>query len=216
MSALDRESVSIGVWLGVCSTVITAFGALALLSPPAPEPRPCPDIARVVTRHVVHEVPVHADSPMDCALLAMARIASAEGATIGRGRWAVAVTIGEIAQDCEEATALVALTRQESTWDPSAVSHAGACGVTQVRSCDAPGTWESMPCCDEYRAGGHHCRPTCAWLQVPEHAIGWTAAWLRDRDGWDPTRYVGARDPAVGAGYVARAEGWRRLAQGDE
>ena len=153
-------------------------------------------------------------SPHDCALLAMTRIASTEGARLSRGHWRVARIVGEIAADCDEATALIAIARQESTWSSSAVSDAGACGITQVRSCDAPGTWGDMPCCEGYQRGGHHCRPTCEALMDTRTALLWTRDWLRDRGGWDPHRYVGARDPAIGAGYVERAEEWLRLAQG--
>ena len=202
-----------GFILGIMTTVALS---IATHVPEATPPPTCPDTAAVVTRAVPVEVEVTVTDPTDCALLAMARIASTEGATVGRVRWAVARTSGELADTCEEATALVALSRQESTWTPSAVSHAGACGVTQVRSCDAPGTWDDMPCCDEYRQGGHHCRPRCEWLLETEHAMAWTLAWLRDRGGWDPWRYVGARNPEVGAGYVERAEGWLRMAQGGE
>ena len=200
-----------GVYTGLVLGIVLTIALSHALHEPAPT---CIATASVVTRVVPVEVEVRADTPADCALLAMARIASEEGATVGRGRWRVALIAGELAQTCEEAVALVAIARQESTWTAGAVSHAGACGVTQVRSCDADGSWSDMPCCDEYRAGGHHCRPRCEWLADPRHAMGWTLAWLRDRDGWDPARYVGARDPAVGAGYVERAEQWRAMARG--
>lgn len=202
-------SIALGILLGIMLTVALSVATHG----PAPQPPTCPDTAAVVTRAVPVEVEVHVTDPTDCALLAMARIASTEGATVGRGRWHVARTIGSLSDTCEEATALVAIARQESSWGPSAVSRAGACGVTQVRSCDAPGTFDAMPCCDTYRDGGHHCRPRCDWLMRPENAIQWSRDWLRDRGGWDPRRYVGARDAAVGEGYVGRAEGWLRMAQ---
>lgn len=209
---LITGAVSLGVLLGI---VLTVALSVATHGPP-PQPPTCIATASVVTRAVPVEIEVTVTDPTDCALLAMARIASAEGATVGRGRWNVARTIGALSDTCEEATALVALTRQESTWTPSAVSHAGACGVTQVRSCDAEGSWDAMPCCDEYRHGGHHCRPRCEWLASPENAVGWTLAWLRDRGGWDPAAYVGARDPEVGAGYVGRAVQWLEMASGGD
>ena len=155
-------------------------------------------------------------TPGDCALLAMSRIAAHDGARLGRGHWRVARIVGEISSTCDEATALIAIARQESTWSSSAVSDAGACGITQVRSCDAEGTWDDMPCCPGYQRGGHHCRPTCEELLDTRTALLWTRDWLRDRGGWDPHRYVGARDPSIGEGYVERAEEWLRLAQGGE
>ena len=203
-----------GFILGIMTTVALS---IATHVPHASEQEafaPAPPAERKVLVTIEHKF---YPPPPDCALLAMARIASTEGATVGRGRWHVARTAGELADTCEESIALVALSRQESTWTPSEVSHAGACGVTQVRSCDAEGTFPGgMSCCDEYRQGGHHCRPTCEWLLRPENGLAWTLAWLRDRGGWDPWRYVGARNPEVGAGYVERAEGWLRMARGGE
>lgn len=154
-------------------------------------------------------------SAPDCALLGMARIAAHDGWRLSAGHWRVAALIGSIAETCDEAFALVAISRQESTWNSGAVSHAGACGITQVRSCDAEGTFD-IPCCDTYTQGGHHCRPTCEWLLDTGNALWWTAQWLRDRQGWNPEAYVGARDPAIGAGYVGRAEEWLRIAAGGE
>ncbi len=190
----------------IAALIVVAIIAVLFLHPPtsAPpaEPTPCPKI--------------QPPSPHDCALLAISRIASHDGARLSRGHWRVARIVGEIASTCDEATALIAIARQESTWTSSAISDAGACGITQVRSCDAPGTWPDMPCCEGYQRGGHHCRPTCEELLDTRTALIWTRDWLRDRGGWDPHRYVGARDPAIGAGYVERADEWLRLAQGGE
>lgn len=152
-------------------------------------------------------------STEDCALLAIARIAQHDGARVGRGHWRLAAVVGEVSASCFEAQALVALTRQESTWNSRAVSELGACGISQVRSCDAPGTFD-VPCCDGYRMGGHHCRPTCEALMDTRTALLWTRDWLRDRDGWHPEAYFGAPGTEASRAYAERAEEWLAIAQG--
>lgn len=152
----------------------------------------------------------------DCAMLGMSRIAAYDGARLSAGHWRLADIIGDIAQDCREAYALVAVSRLESSWNSGAVSHAGACGITQVRACD---TWyrdgvRAVECCNEYRNGGHHCRPTCEWLQDTRNGLYWTAQWLRDHKGWDPAAYVGAHDPHVSRVYSEQLDMWLAIGKG--
>lgn len=144
-------------------------------------------------------------SPHECALLALTGIAEAEDLRLGPGHWRLARIVGEQAATCERAQQLVAIARQETAWDSSAVSSAGACGITQVRSCDAEGTVQGLECCDSYEDRGYHCRPRCEWLLETANAISWTSSWLDDF-GWSPRHYVGSTNPEVYGTYTASSD----------